>query len=109
VPKKLRKQIVDVVNHSEKHDVFWYIKSQEIEQYNGNGGLIPIETYVTNPQYTMDKPRLLLPNISEGGAVGNPPVSGQYQLMDERFTRVGHPPRAHSPATSANIHDGTSW
>lgn len=87
VPKKLRKQITDVVNHSEKHDVYWYIKSQELEQYNGNGGLIPIQSYVVNPQYTMDVRRILLPNIPQNTAVD--PNLGPNQFSDERFTRTG--------------------
>ena len=84
VPKKLRKQITDVVNHSEKHDVYWYIKSQELEQYNGNGGLIPIQSYVSNPQYTMDVRRILLPNI-----IQNTHPDGAPWVSDERFTRTG--------------------
>ena len=83
IPKKLRKQITDVVHHSEKHDVYWYVKSQELEQYNGNGGLIPIQSYVVNPQYTMDVRRILLPNIIQNTHPDSP------YLCDERFTRTG--------------------
>ncbi|MBA7542478.1 hypothetical protein ES705_34799 [subsurface metagenome] len=83
IPKKLRKQITDVVHHSDKHDVYWYVKSQELEQYNGNGGLIPIQSYVYNPQYTMDVRRILLPNIIQNTHPDSP------YLCDERFTRTG--------------------
>ena len=81
VSKKLRKQITDVVHHSDKHHVWFPITNRSLEQRNGStAGCMPIQTAVPSAvDNGCPANRLLVPCLTRRGRDNAPSL----------FTRTG--------------------
>lgn len=62
VPKKLKKQITTVVKAAAQHDVWFPVKSLELDQLDGTSGLLPIESHITGA-HGAPNDRILFPDI----------------------------------------------